>query len=78
MMGSNIDDEDGKGIIPRMVKSIFEQIAQTPEDIKATVKVSFIEIYNEKIRDLLNTDQTDLKIHENKEKGVYLKNMTES
>ena len=30
------------------------------------MKVSFIEIYNEKIRDLLDPKKNNLKIHENK------------
>jgi len=40
--------------------------------------VSFIEIYNEKIRDLLNPEKVNLKIHENKDKGVYVREMTET
>ena len=31
------------------------------------MKVSFVEIYNEKIRDLLDPKKTYLKIHENKQ-----------
>jgi len=40
--------------------------------------VSMIEIYNEKIRDLLDPKKNNLRIHENKERGVYVKDMTES
>jgi kinesin family protein 5 len=36
-----------------------------------------IEIYNEKIRDLLDPKKNNLKIHDNKD-GVYVKDMTES
>lgn len=35
------------------------------------------EIYNEKIRDLLDTRKNDLKIHEEKGKGIYIQNITE-
>jgi len=34
--------------------------------------VSFCEIYNEKIKDLLNPKMDNLKIHEEKGKGVYI------
>lgn len=54
MLGPDIDDEVNKGIIPRMVEGIFEKIEGAPEDIEFTVKVSFIEIYMEKIKDLLD------------------------
>ena len=41
------------------------------------VKVSMCEIYNEKIRDLLNSSKDNLKIHEEKGKGVYIADITE-
>jgi kinesin family protein 5 len=78
MLGPDIDDEENKGIIPRMVEGIFQRIEGAPEDIEFTVKVSFIEIYNEKIRDLLDPKKNNLKIHEHLNKGVYVKDMTES
>ena len=49
-----------------MVGGVFSRIEHAPEEIEFTVKVSMIEIYNEKIRDLLNPKKTNLKIHENK------------
>jgi len=67
MLGPDIDDEANKGIIPRLVGGIFALIASAPGEVEFTVKVSMIEIYNEKIRDLLDIKKTDLKIRENKE-----------
>ena len=78
MLGEDIESEDGRGVIPRMVKGIFSRIVEAPEDVEFSMKVSFLEIYNEKIRDLLDPKKVNLKIHENKEKGVYVKDMTES
>lgn len=43
-----------KGITPRIVESIFHTIYDAPETVEFTVKVSFLEIYLEKIRDLLH------------------------
>jgi len=78
MLGPDIDDELNKGIIPRMVEGIFEKFHSAPDHVEFNVRVSMIEIYNEKIRDLLDPKKNNLKIHENKERGVYVKDMTES
>ena len=78
MLGEDIEDEVERGIIPRMVKGIFARIIEAPEDVEFSMKVSFLEIYNEKIRDLLDPKKVNLKIHENKDAGVYVKDMTES
>lgn len=53
MMGSDIDDDIGKGIIPRMIEQIFASILTSPSNIEYTVRVSYMEIYMERIRDLL-------------------------
>ena len=66
MLGEDIEDEEERGIIPRMVKGIFTKIQSQPEDIEFVMKVSFVEIYNEKIKDLLDPKKNNLKIHENK------------
>jgi len=67
MLGPDIDDDENRGIIPRMVGGIFNKIESAPEDIEFTVKVSMIEIYNEKIRDLLDPKKINLKVREDKE-----------
>ena len=53
MMGKDTDEL--KGLIPRIVERIFDRILKSDdEDIEFTVRVSYLEIYLEKIRDLLN------------------------
>lgn len=54
MEGPDIHDQEMKGLIPRMFDSIFEKIEGESEDAEFTVKVSYLEIYMEKIMDLLN------------------------
>ncbi|KAJ5895656.1 hypothetical protein N7495_007347 [Penicillium taxi] len=57
---------DDAGIIPRTLYSLFNKL----EDTDSTVKCSFIELYNEELRDLLSyDDNTKLKIFENEKKG---------
>lgn len=77
MTGPSIDDEDLKGIIPRMVSTVFDTIANSEDHLEFTVKVSYAEIYMEKIRDLLNPEKSNLKIHEDKSRGVYIADLTE-
>ncbi|CDS09931.1 Putative Kinesin heavy chain [Lichtheimia ramosa] len=77
MMGADIDDEKTKGIIPRIVEQIFDSIMEAPSNIEFTVKVSYMEIYMEKVRDLLNPAAENLPIHEDKTKGVYVKGLLE-
>eukprot|EP00042_Codosiga_hollandica_P052134 m.656332 g.656332 ORF g.656332 m.656332 type:complete len:728 (-) comp58428_c0_seq1:94-2277(-) len=66
-----------RGIIPRIVEDIFAFIHMAPEFVQFTVKVSYIEIYMERIRDLLCDGNTNLQIHENKERGIYVRHATE-
>ena len=77
MMGSDIDDEEAKGIIPRIVEQIFASILTSPGNIEYTVRVSYMEIYMEKIRDLLAPQNDNLPVHEEKSRGVYVKGLLE-
>jgi kinesin family protein 5 len=78
MVGPDIEDPHTQGIIPRMVKTVFEKIENASEDIEFTVKISMIEIYMEKIKDLLDPAKTNLKVHEDKIKGIYISDVTET
>ncbi|KAF1997339.1 kinesin-domain-containing protein [Amniculicola lignicola CBS 123094] len=77
MMGSDIDDDVGKGIIPRIVEQIFASMLASPSNIEYTVRVSYMEIYMERIRDLLNPANDNLPVHEEKNRGVYVKGLLE-
>ena len=77
MMGADIDDEEQRGIIPRIVEQMFASILRSPENIEYTVRVSYMEIYMEKIRDLLVPQNDNLPVHEEKNRGVYVKGLLE-
>ncbi|GAO16005.1 hypothetical protein UVI_02055840 [Ustilaginoidea virens] len=77
MMGTNIDDEAGRGVIPRIVEQIFASIMSSPGTIEYTVRVSYMEIYMERIRDLLAPQNDNLPVHEEKNRGVYVKGLLE-
>jgi hypothetical protein len=64
-MGTSINDSTGvtQGIIPRTIKSIFNKIHQEKENgiAENILKVSFVEIHNEELRDLLiGTNDNDV------------------
>ncbi|KAI8983999.1 kinesin heavy chain [Mycotypha africana] len=77
MMGSSIDDTEHKGIIPRIIEQIFASIQMCPTNMEFTVKVAYMEIYMEKVKDLLVPHNDNLPIHEDKVKGVYVKGIKE-
>lgn len=54
MMGDDMSVDSRRGIIPRMVDTVFEKINEASQHIEFTVKVAYMEIYMEKVRDLLN------------------------
>ncbi|KAJ3119149.1 Kinesin heavy chain, partial [Nowakowskiella sp. JEL0407] len=76
MMG-DMENNDLKGLTPRLVESIFKTIYDAPSNLEFTVRVSYMEIYMEKIRDLLNPVNDNLPIHEEKNRGVYVKGLLE-
>ncbi|KAJ2170872.1 hypothetical protein GGF45_005163, partial [Coemansia sp. RSA 551] len=77
MMGADIDNDSLKGITPRIVEGVFGQIVESPPTVEYMVKASYMEIYMERIRDLLNPDETNLPVHEDKANGVYVKGLME-
>ncbi|KAG5450088.1 Kinesin-like protein kif17 [Clonorchis sinensis] len=66
------EDASQRGIIPRAFDHVFETISVS-QNTKFLVYASFLEIYNEEIRDLLARDvKTKLDLKEHPEKGVYV------
>ena len=77
MTGPSIDDPEQKGIIPRMVETVFQDIDEADDHLEFTVKVAYCEIYLEKIRDLLYPEKSNLKISEDKARGTYIAGLSE-
>uniref|UniRef100_A0A673A785 Kinesin family member 5B n=1 Tax=Sphaeramia orbicularis TaxID=375764 RepID=A0A673A785_9TELE len=65
------------GIIPRIVQDIFNYIYSMDENLEFHIKVSYFEIYLDKIRDLLDVSKTNLSVHEDKNRVPYVKGCTE-
>ena len=63
-------------MIPRAFDHIFDHIAVSAE-VKFLLTASYLEIYNEEVRDLLGKDvKKKLDLHEHPEKGVYVQGLS--
>lgn len=66
------------GIIPNICQDMFKRIEQMQVDttLKCTVEVSYLEIYNERVRDLLNpSTKGNLKVREHPSTGPYVEDL---
>ncbi|XP_057807832.1 kinesin-like protein KIN-1 isoform X1 [Salvia miltiorrhiza] len=79
MEGPNIIDcdEKRKGLLPRVVDGIFNAIKPSDDKIKSTIKLSMVEIYMERVRDLFDLSKDNLLIKENKLQGIFVNGVTE-
>ncbi|XP_071040217.1 kinesin-like protein KIF3A isoform X2 [Parasteatoda tepidariorum] len=76
-MEGNRDIPEQKGIIPNSFAHIFGHIAKAEGDKRFLVRATYLEIYNEEVRDLLGKDQSvRLEVKERPDIGVYVKNLT--
>ena len=70
MMGDNTDE--GKGLLPRIVEELFQR-SSAFESKKVTFEVSFMEIYCEKVKDLLKVSEyASLRVRQHPVKGVFV------
>ncbi|EGF99468.1 uncharacterized protein MELLADRAFT_27214, partial [Melampsora larici-populina 98AG31] len=84
MMGSSQEDEN-KGIVPRSIEEVFQTISQEDQNREYLLRVSYLEIYNETLKDLLldhdpSTNPitpSKLTIHENHKGRVYVNGLRE-
>ncbi|KAL2963800.1 hypothetical protein AAZX31_17G220700 [Glycine max] len=72
MNGSETD----AGVIPRAVGDIFATM-EMMSDREFLIRVSYMEIYNEEINDLLVVENQKLQIHESLERGVFVAGLKE-
>ena len=68
---------DNAGIIPLTLEELFKQIKNDKDIIDSQIGVSFIEIYNESINDLLDSSKINLDLRETPNREVIVSNLTE-
>ena len=79
MEGADIHSSDSRGIVPRSLEQLFVGVNEAAATIDFQFKVSYVEIYMEKIRDLLDSNRVkvNLSIREDKMRGIYIVDVTE-
>ena len=77
MMG-RMDQVDQKGIIPQMCEDLFRRIDAESDSVQSTVEVAYMEIYCERVRDLLNpkNKNNNLKVREHPIMGPYVEDLS--
>ncbi|VFQ58672.1 unnamed protein product [Cuscuta campestris] len=71
-----------QGLVPRIFQMLFSNLqsehgSSDYKQISYQCRCSFLEIYNERIGDLLDPMQRDLKIKDDAKNGFYVENLTE-
>jgi kinesin family protein 5 len=56
---------------------VFNRIKESSPQIEFSVKVSMLEIYMERLKDLIDPSKDNLTVHEETDKGVYVADLTE-
>ncbi|KAK9169738.1 hypothetical protein Syun_001878 [Stephania yunnanensis] len=64
------------GVIPLAVRNLFD-IIHEDEDREFLLRMSYMEIYNEEINDLLAPEHRKLQIHESLERGIFVAGLKE-
>ena len=75
-MNGKISDNNLKGIIPRVIKDLFEFIFDN-ENLEFIIKVSMVDIYKDKIKDLITNNDININFDDENKKidfeGIYEK-----
>ncbi|KAM9355201.1 kinesin-like protein KIF3C [Pholidichthys leucotaenia] len=72
-------DPEKRGVIPNAFDHIFTHISRSQSDKQYLVQASYLEIYREEIRDLLDPNHANaraLELRESPDTGVYVQNLT--
>ncbi|CAB3366405.1 Hypothetical predicted protein [Cloeon dipterum] len=69
---------DDPGLIPRICEAMFGKMQEEQEDKNYRVDVSYLEIYNEKVRDLLASSNPSggLRVREHPRQGPYVSDLS--
>ena len=65
------------GIVPLAISGLFEGIGNSEPGSEFTLKIGYLELYNEHITDLLSPQSPPLPLREDSTQGVYIKDLTQ-
>ncbi len=66
-------DKEAEGLVPRSIRWLYQRISGGKDRVQ--VKASYLEIYNEQIRDLLNPASGVLHCRYNQNSGFYVEEL---
>ncbi|CAD8202788.1 unnamed protein product [Paramecium pentaurelia] len=72
-----IGDQQQPGIIKRTINDLFDAIDSSPTESEFRIKIQIVEVYKEKVKDLLDINKQDLKIREMANQGFYIQQITQ-
>lgn len=67
-------DPESLGLVPRICFGLFDAV-DSVEDSLFDVQLSYLEVYNETVRDLLDPARSVVKVREHPKFGVYVKGL---
>jgi len=77
MFGPDAHRNGLQGVVPRTAEQVFDLIeASTDENTEFTLRCSYLEVYREKMRDLLDPDNKSLKVKELPQRGLFVHGLT--
>jgi kinesin family protein 3/17 len=77
MTGPDTGSPEMQGLLPRCFNHIFTNVDSSSSTIQYLVRGSFLEIYNEEVRDLLSKNPKErCEVKEDKGSGVYVKGLS--
>ncbi|KAJ4763799.1 Kinesin-like protein [Rhynchospora pubera] len=70
-------DEHKRGLLQRVTDELFGFLRHPIDNKKFTIKMSMVEIYMEKVRDLFDLSKDNLQIKESKTRDIFISGATE-
>ena len=74
MQGNQLSKKH-RGIIPRLIHDLFDRIRDSYEENQFIVRIAMVEIYKEKLQDLLNPQHSHLVLREDPDNGVFIEGL---
>lgn len=65
------------GVMPRCLNDVFEKVEALKKSKDVKIKISYMEIYNENLKDLLISEDKNFEVREDPKQGVVVSGISE-